>query len=130
VVNLQGRFSWYELITTDAEAAKTFYSSVMGWGVLDASVPDRAYILFTAGAVFGRRARGLAGGCVEDGQGGDLDRIQRVDNVDATASRIEHLGGAVHVPPREVANVGRFSIFADPQNASQCPISKTPQRTW
>ena len=43
---------------------------------------------------------------------------------------IEHLGGAVRVPPREVVNVSQFSIFGDPQNASLCPISKTPQRTW
>jgi uncharacterized protein len=36
---------------------------------------------------------------------------------DATASRIEHLGGVVHVAPREVVNVSRYSIFADPQTA-------------
>ena len=32
VVNSHGRFAWYELITTDMEAAKAFYTKVMGWG--------------------------------------------------------------------------------------------------
>jgi uncharacterized protein len=117
VLNLQGRFSWYELITADAEAAKTFYSNVMGWGVLDASIPDRTYTLFSAGTV-------LVGGLVDLPE--DVRRTGReaawigyigVDDVDATANRIEHLGGAIHVPPREVVNVSRFSIFADPQTA-------------
>src|SRR5205823_3986815 len=40
-----------------------------------------------------------------------------VDDVDATADRIERLGGLVHVPPTDVANVSRFSVFADPQTA-------------
>jgi uncharacterized protein len=40
-----------------------------------------------------------------------------VDDVDATASRIEHRGGALHVAPSEVVNVSRYSIFADPQTA-------------
>ena len=49
MVNFHGRFAWYELVTTDVEAAKAFYTNVMGWGALDASVPGRAYTLFTAG---------------------------------------------------------------------------------
>jgi uncharacterized protein len=111
VVNLQGRFSWYELITADAEAAKTFYSNVMGWGVLDASVPDRAYILFTAGTV-------LVGGLVDSPE--DARRTGReatwigyigVDDVDTTADRIEHLGGAVHVPQ------GMLSMSADSRSS-------------
>ena len=40
-----------------------------------------------------------------------------VNDVDATADRIKRLGGAVHVPPTDVPNISRFSIFADPQTA-------------
>lgn len=28
----QGRFVWYELMTTDTAAAKAFYGKVVGWG--------------------------------------------------------------------------------------------------
>jgi uncharacterized protein len=117
VFNFHGRFAWYELITTQAEAAKTFYSKVMGWGLLDASVPDRAYTLFTAG-------NDLVSGMMnlpEEGQrlGGKPAWIGYigVDDVDATAGRISGLGGTVHVSPTDVINVSRFSIFADPQTA-------------
>ena len=40
-----------------------------------------------------------------------------VDDVDAAAARIERLGGVVHVPPTDVANISRFAVFADPQTA-------------
>ncbi len=117
MANFHGRFAWYELITTDAEAAKTFYSNVMGWGVLDASVPDRAYTLFTAG-------KDLVSGLMHLPADGRRMGIEAawigyigVNDVDATVDRIERLGGAVHVPPTDVINVSRFSIFADPQTA-------------
>jgi uncharacterized protein len=41
VVNSHGRFAWYELITADMDAARVFYTKVMGWGARDASVPGR-----------------------------------------------------------------------------------------
>jgi predicted 3-demethylubiquinone-9 3-methyltransferase (glyoxalase superfamily) len=36
-----GRFVWYELMTTDTEAAEKFYWDVMGWDTWDAGIPDR-----------------------------------------------------------------------------------------
>ena len=49
MVRHPGRFAWYELITTDMAAARAFYTEVVGWGAHDASTPDLAYTLFTAG---------------------------------------------------------------------------------
>src|SRR5262249_16909916 len=40
------------------------------------------------------------------------------DDVDATATRFEQLGGAVHVPPQNIPNVSRFSVGVDPQKAT------------
>jgi predicted enzyme related to lactoylglutathione lyase len=37
MVDSHGRFVWYELMTTDSEAAKAFYAKVVGWGTRDAS---------------------------------------------------------------------------------------------
>ena len=117
VINSLGRFAWYELITTEAEAAKAFYSKVMGWGMLDASVASRAYTLFTAGNDL---VSGLTNLPEEEQRiGGKPAWIGyiAVDDVDETAGRIANLGGTVHVPPTDVINVSRFSIFADPQTA-------------
>jgi hypothetical protein len=89
----------------------------MGWGVLDASIPQTRYSLFTAGTV-------LVGGLVDIPENTPRSGTEaawigyiEVDDVDATAKLIEHLGGAVHVFPRDVVNVSRYSIFADPQTA-------------
>jgi uncharacterized protein len=117
VVNSHGRFAWYELITTDVKAAKVFYTKVMGWGVLDASVRGRAYTLFTIGRA---PVSGMMDLPDEAGKmGGKPSWIGyvEVDNVDATAHQIERLGGVVHVPPTDVSDISRFSIFADPQTA-------------
>ena len=49
MVNTHGRFTWYELVTSDVEAAKAFYAEVVGWDTTDASISGLAYTLFTAG---------------------------------------------------------------------------------
>ena len=113
-----GRFVWYELATTDREAAKAFYTEVVGWGTQDASMPGVAYTLFTAG---GASVSGLM----------DLPEDVRamgfrpswlgyvgVNDVDATADLIQQLGGALHVPPKDVPNISRISIAVDPQRAT------------
>jgi len=43
--NSHGRFVWYELMTTDVEAAKAFYVRVAGWDTRDASMPGLRYTL-------------------------------------------------------------------------------------
>jgi uncharacterized protein len=118
VVDYQGRFIWYELMTTDVKAAATFYTKVVGWGAQDASMPGLTYTFLTVGNAF---ASGLMGLPEEARQTGTTPRwigYVGVDDVDATVHRIRCLGGTVHVPPRDLLNVGRFSIVADPQMAS------------
>jgi uncharacterized protein len=116
-MNSHGRFAWYELVTTDAEAAKAFYTKVVGWGVRDASVPRRPYALFTAGKAAVSGLMGLPEDARKMGGNPSWIGYVGVDDVDATADRIKRLGGAVHVPPMNVADISRFSIVADPQTA-------------
>jgi predicted enzyme related to lactoylglutathione lyase len=117
VVNFHGRFAWYELATTDVKAAKTFYTKVMGWGALDASVPGRAYTLFTAGNALVSGLMDLPEDARKMGGNPSWLGYVEVNDVDASADRIKRLGGAVHVPPMDVPNISRFSIFTDPQTA-------------
>ncbi len=117
MVNIPGRFAWYELVTTDVAAAKAFYTKVMGWRALDASVPGRAYTLFTAGNALVSGLMDLPEDARKMGASPSWLGYVAVDDVDATADRIKHLGGAVHVPPTDVPNISRFAIFTDPQTA-------------
>jgi uncharacterized protein len=113
----QGRFAWYELITTDMAAAKAFYTKVVGWGAQDASTPDLAYTMFTAGKT---SVGGLMDLPQEARKMGATPRWMGyvdVNDVDAAADRIKRLGGAVYVPPTN-SNIGRISVVADPQTAT------------
>ena len=118
MAGLHGRFLWYELLTTDVEAAKAFYTKVVGWGTRDASMPGMAYSLFIA-------ADAMIGGAMNlppDVAGADATPrwigYVGVDDVDAAADRVGQLGGAIRTPPTDVANISRFAIVADPQMAS------------
>ena len=111
-----GRFVWYELMTTDVEAAKAFYGKVVGWGAREA--PGSRYTLFTAG-------RAATSGLVDL----PLDAKKRgarpqwvgyisVDDVDGSVNRVKELGGTIHIPPTDAGDVSRFSVVSDPQMAT------------
>jgi uncharacterized protein len=118
MVDYHGRFVWYELMTTDVEAAKAFYTNVIGWGTQDASTPGTPYTLFT---VRGIPVCGLMGLQEDAKRAGAKPRWMGyvgVNDVDAAADRFKHLGGAVHVPPTDTPNISRYSIVDDPQTAT------------
>jgi predicted enzyme related to lactoylglutathione lyase len=115
MVDSHGRFIWYELMTTDVEAAKAFYAEVVGWGTQDASL---AYTLFTAGGASVSGLMGLPDNARELGFRPSWLGYVGVNDVDATADRIKRLGGAVHVPPTDIPNISRFSVAVDPQMAT------------
>jgi uncharacterized protein len=118
MVDSHGRFVWYELITTDMEAAAAFYTKVVGWGTQDVSTPGMPYILFTVeGSSVGGLMR-LPEDAKKIGERSSWIGYVGVSDVDATADRIKWLGGTVHVPPRNILNISRFSVIADPQLAT------------
>jgi uncharacterized protein len=117
MVERQGSFVWYELITTDMAAAATFYANVVGWGAQDGSTPDLAYTLFTAGSTLVGGLMGLPEDARKMGATPRWMGFVGVNDVDAAAERIKRLGGAVYVPPTN-SNIGRISVVADPQTAT------------
>jgi predicted enzyme related to lactoylglutathione lyase len=118
MVNSHGRFVWYELMTTDMEAATAFYTKVVGWGTQDVSMPGMPYTLFTVeGASVGGLMR-LPEDAKKLGEKPSWIGYVGVDDVDAAANRIKRLGGAVYVPPQNILDISRFSVVADPQMAT------------
>jgi predicted enzyme related to lactoylglutathione lyase len=124
--NSHGRFAWYELLTTDIRSAKTFYSQVMGWDVLEASAPGRPYALLAAGDTLVGGLMEMSGEARLSGVGAGWIGYVEVGEVDTVAQRVKRLGGAVHVPPTDVPGISRFCIFADPQ-AARLGILKWPK---
>jgi predicted enzyme related to lactoylglutathione lyase len=117
MVDYPGHFAWYELITTDMASAKAFYSEVVGWDVQDASTPDLAYSLFTAGKASVSGLMDLPEAARKMGAMARWVGYVGVADLDVTADRIRRLGGAIYVPPTDT-NIGRISVVADPQTAT------------
>ena len=45
----RGSFVWYELMTTDLDAAEAFYRAVVGWDAKDFGHPEMRYTVLGAG---------------------------------------------------------------------------------
>jgi hypothetical protein len=111
-----GTFVWHELLALDPEAEGRFFSEIFGWTQTSMDMGEvGTYYLF-------KRAGGSkdAGGMLlkPDGSGPSswLPYVG-VEDVDATAARIEPLGGKVWVQPRDIPNIGRFAVASDPTGA-------------
>lgn len=110
-----GVFSWNELMTTDMPAAKKFYHEALGWELQDTNTPGMAYTIAKKGA---REVAGMMG----MSQGAEnmppsWGSYVTVDNIEARVALVESLGGKLCVGPRDIPNVGRFAVIADPQGA-------------
>jgi uncharacterized protein len=111
MANPHGSFIWYERISRDVGAALAFYGKVVGW---------ESHVSKDAGFPYHHlRApdRKDIGGMIEMADGpppGWLGYIG-VDDVDRTVDEVKAAGGAVHVPPTDIPNVGRFALLSDPQ---------------
>jgi predicted enzyme related to lactoylglutathione lyase len=111
------KFVWYELMTSDAPAAASFYRSVIGWQTQDSALTDRSYTMLSMGpAMVGglmpipEAARAMGARPAWLGYVG-------VEDVDVYAARVKAAGGAVHRPAEDIPGVGRFAVVADPQGA-------------
>lgn len=115
-----GRFVWYELMTTDTKKAIAFYGDVVGWKTqpFDGAPADKPYTMWVAG-------QGPIGGVMalpdevrKMGVPPHWMAHVQVADVDKTVAKAKELGGSVHMPPTDIPTVGRFSVIADPQGAS------------
>ncbi len=113
-----GRFVWYELMTTDPAAARSFYGAVVGWGAMSGQIPGMEYSMFTQGEVPFAGLMELPESARNLGAPPSWVGYIAVASVDATAADVTAQGGAVHVPPTDIPGVGRFAIVADPQGAA------------
>jgi len=115
----QGTPIWYELMSKDPLAARSFYATVVGWQI-DESPPAGSamdYRMISAGD-------GLVGGVFrltedmcQQGAAPCWMMYLGVDDVDACVTSITAAGGSVHMPAFDIPNVGRIAMVSDPQGA-------------
>ena len=110
-----GAFSWTELMTTDPEAAKKFYSEIFGW---ELEKYDTAEMEYTVIKVAGEEVGGIMSIPPQAaGSPPHWGTYVTVDNVDETVKKAESLGATINVAPMDIPDVGRFAVFQDPQGA-------------
>lgn len=122
----QGNFVWYELMTSDAPAAKKFYSDVVGWTAADNNMAGFTYTVLSAGDAM---IAGLMEMPEEPAKAGAppfwIGYIWS-DDVDAMAERVKQAGGSVHREPADIPGIGRFAVVADPHGAVFCLFHGEP----
>lgn len=116
LVNEPGSLTWNELLTRDAEAAKSFYTEAFDWKTETTPMGPNEYTTWS-------NERGDVGGMMQISPDmGDMPShwgvYFYVEDCDASAAKAKDLGGQVHVPPTDIPEVGRFAALADPQGAS------------
>ncbi|MEU7318621.1 VOC family protein [Streptomyces sp. NPDC007083] len=124
---------WTELYTTDAAAAKRFYTAVFSWTYEDMPMgDDLVYSVFSA----------PGGGTEGDtGQGGIMQLPQEnlsagstsewhpyfaTEDCDATCTRATGAGAKVLILPTDVPGVGRLAMLRDPAGAPFALIKGDP----
>ena len=104
-----GNFCWFELATTDQNAAKSFYDQPMG--------PNEFYTMLklhdkTVGALYGKGAELLQLGIPPH-----WALYISVANVDESAKKAESLGAKIIMQPFDVMDLGRMATVQDPAGA-------------
>jgi hypothetical protein len=116
ITNSPGAFCWNELLTKDVEGSKAFYSSLFSWTHDTMDMGPMQYTSFKNGE------RG-AGGMLEiNPEWGDIpphwNAYFTVEDCDASLEKATSLGGKIVDPARDIPEVGRFGMAADPQGAT------------
>ena len=110
-------FIWYELMTTDMDAAIPFYSKVVGWRPQAYEKSPVRYTVMNAGD------RGVGGvmPLPDDYRkaGGKPAWVGYIysDDVDKSVESVKRAGGSVMRAPADIPEIGRFAVVADPQGA-------------
>lgn len=111
-----GAFCWNELNTRGADAVKPFYAELFGWKYKESTKPGEPYTEF--GLSEDRPVGGIFDLPDEMANVSPFWMVYvAVDDVDASAAKVEELGGKIHRPPTDIPGVGRFTIIADPTGA-------------
>ena len=113
---MAGEVVWYELMTSDVDAARRFYEPVLGWSIEKTSNAPNGYRMIAG-------AKGNVGGVLPLPRGVDASMAGwfmyiSVPDCDAVATKIKSDGGAIHIPGTDVPGAGRWCFVSDPQGVN------------
>jgi predicted enzyme related to lactoylglutathione lyase len=107
-----GRIVWHQLLSTDVEGAKGFYTELFGWGIEVWKPGELDAPMISANGT-------THGGFQQAPEGAPSHWVGHVQLEDANAAlaRAEALGGRSPTGPVDMPEVGRFVVIQDPHGA-------------
>ena len=114
--NPEGTPIWYELVTADPDASKTFYDHVISWTVEPQPSGEMDYRMITTSG--GDNVGGVMRLTPEMQAGGAKPTwlfYIGVDDVDASFAKVKANGGSELMAPFDIPGVGRLAFVFDPQ---------------
>jgi uncharacterized protein len=134
VINQSGALSWQELLTTDFETAKHFYSNLFGWQTQTRAAGARSYTTFKP-----KKSLQESGG-IQPLQGSLRETLSEngsqwlasfaVENFEQSLQKAQRLGANLKTAPAEVPPVGRSAVLEDPQGALFSLVSAPQENHW
>jgi predicted enzyme related to lactoylglutathione lyase len=115
---MPGTFCWADLGTSDAGAAKNFYSRLFGWSIFETGAGETAYTMFQIDgkdvvAIYSlnekQRAQGIPPHWVP---------YVSVENAEESAAKAWELGGKLLLGAFDVEGHGRMALIEDPTGAT------------
>ncbi len=115
-----GMFSWADLAAADGEGAKQFYTRLLGLEAVDVPMGGgHSYVMLTKN---GKKVCALYEMTedVRQKMGGHPTWCAyfTVESADASAARVEELGGSVMQQPFDMMDSGRMAVAQDPTGAA------------
>jgi predicted enzyme related to lactoylglutathione lyase len=106
---------WVDLMTSDIERARAFYSELFGWQAEEPAQEFGGYFNFTKDGV-------RLAGCMSQEQGSAMPDVWSVylatDDAAKTVEAAAANGGQVYVEPMVVGDLGTMAVIGDPAGAS------------
>ena len=133
--NKPSGFIWYELMTSDIDAAAKFYGDVVGWSMSGAGTgaPGVEYRQWSIGGATVGGAMAIPTDAAANGMQPTWLGYLNVADVDESVARIVAAGGASHMPAWDIPGIGRIAMVSDPQGAAfylMAPIGEGPSPSF
>lgn len=110
-----GEPCWVDLMSSDVERSKAFYTELFGWKTTEAGEEYGNYVTFWKGdAQVAGLMRQPADSTFPDG----WTTYLAVDDIDAAAESARTAGGQVLLEPMTVGDQGRMAMLLDPSGAA------------
>lgn len=112
-----GTFAWNDLLTSDVEKAKAFFTRTLGWTYEDYSLEGQPYFVIRSGDAMVGGLGAIEQGDVETTLSYWLAFIEVADIDERFALALEAGATAIR-PPHDIASIGRVCVLRDPTGAA------------